>query len=302
AAVVGNAAAAVATGLADCVVVMRSLAQGQHERYGQAAQRTVVTEEKAFENPYGVMSPAQRFAMKVMRFMHEHGVRQEALRAVAMASYHHAQNNPLALMHGRPLDEAMYAQSRWITEPFHLYDCCMENDGAAALVIVPADRAPDLPHKPCYLLGVAAGSQHRCGAWSHNAPDYASASFGSVAPHLYDMARVSPADVDVLQCYENFTGGVVMAMVEHGLCKAEEVNAFMVPENLYAQGGKLPLNTSGGNMAECYMHGLGLVIEGVRQVRGTSTNQLASVDVSMVIGGPMTTPVSSLIFGSGATL
>ncbi|MGZ0189832.1 MAG: thiolase C-terminal domain-containing protein, partial [Alphaproteobacteria bacterium] len=114
-----------------------------------------------------------RYAMKCMRFMHEHGVKHEALRAISLASYHHAQSNSRAVMHGRPLDEATYDSSRWIVEPWRLYDCCMENDGAAAIIIVSAERAKDMPHKPSYLLGAAAGSDHRCAAPSHNHPKYA---------------------------------------------------------------------------------------------------------------------------------
>lgn len=306
AAAMGNAAAAVATGMAECVVVFRALAQGQHGRFGQGAfggpAGESVSGEAAHTVPYGVISPAQMFAMKVQRFMHEHGVRPEAQRAVALASYHHAQSNPRAVMHGRPLDAAAYDASRWIVEPFRLYDCCLENDGAAAMIFVPAERAKDLPHPPCYLLAAVAGSDYRAGAPVHNAPRYASASFTTVAPRLYEMARLGPGDVNVLQSYENFTGGVVMSIVEHGFCKPGEVNDFFQPDNLVAPDGDLPLNTSGGNLAECYMHGLGLNIEAVRQVRGTSTAQVPDAHVSMVCSGPLVSPVSSAILGSELTL
>ena len=110
------------------------------------------------------------------------------------------------------------------------------------------------------------------------------------------------ADVDVLQSYENFTGGVLMSLVEHGFCEPDECNEFFVKERFMASSGDLPLNTSGGNLAECYMHGLGLNIEAVRQIRGESTNQVDDPDISMVISGPMVTPVSASIFGSEATL
>ena len=113
---------------------------------------------------------------------------------------------------------------------------------------------------------------------------------------------LGPGDVDVLQSYENFTGGVLMSIVEHGFCTPEEVNDFFVVDNLLAPTGKLPLNTSGGNLAECYMHGLGLNIEAVRQIRGDSTCQVPGAEVAMVGSGPMVTPVSSCIVGSGATL
>ncbi len=299
---VANAAAAIATGQAECVVVFRALAQGQFGRFGQGPRSRMVSGAAAHTLPYGLMSAAHMFAMKVNRFMHDHGVQQEALRAISLASYAHAQHNPRAVMNGRPLDEATYDASRWIVEPFHLFDCCQENDGAAAMVLVSAERAKDFDHNPCYVLAAVSGSQHRAGAPVHNTPEYASSGFTTVAPRLYRMAQMGPGDVDVLQSYENFTGGVMMSIVEHGFCTAEEVNDFLTVENLSAPGGKLPLNTSGGNLAECYMHGLGLNIEAVRQIWGESTCQVPDAEVAMVCSGPMVTPVSSCIFGSEATL
>ena len=302
AAAVGNAAAAIATGMADCVVVFRALAQGQFARFGQGPEMPTISGDKAFEAPYGMMSPGQRYGMKMMRFLHEHGIPMSAQRAIALASYHHAQSNPRAVMQGRELDAATYDNSRWIVEPFRLYDCCMENDGAAALIVVSAERARDLKSTPCYLLAVAAGSEYRCGAPSHNAPTYSSASFTTVAPHLYDMAGLSPSDVEVVQSYENFTGGVLVSLVEHGFFEPEEAMEFLTKDNLTAPDGRLPLNTSGDNLAECYMHGLELQIEAVRQIRHQSTAQVPVADVSMVCSGPLVTPVSSLIFGSEATI
>ncbi|MDH3642794.1 MAG: acetyl-CoA acetyltransferase [Gammaproteobacteria bacterium] len=297
-----NAAAAVATGMAECVVVFRGLAQGQFGRFGQGPRRNVIAGDMAHTVPYGLMSPAQMFAMKVQRFMHDHGVEQPALRSISLASYHHAQQNPRAVMHGRPLDEEKYDASRWIVEPFHLFDCCLENDGAAAMLVVSAERAGDFKNTPAYVLSALSGSHYRAGASVHNTPDYATSTFKTLAPRLYEMAGVRPGDVDVLQSYENFTGGVLMSIVEHGFCEPDACNEFFVKERLQAPGGDLPLNTSGGNLAECYMHGLGLNIEAVRQLRGQSTNQVERAEVSMVISGPMVTPVSSCIYGSEATL
>ena len=132
---VANAAAAVAAGYAKYVVVFRALAQGQFGRFGQAAPMKNISGDFAYTMPYGLMSPAQMFAMRVRRFMHEHHVEQDALAAVALAAYHHAQSNPRAVMYGRPLTREAYDESRWIVEPFHLYDCCLENDGAAAVIV-----------------------------------------------------------------------------------------------------------------------------------------------------------------------
>lgn len=302
AAAVANAAAAVATGMADCVVAYRGLAQGQFARFGRSAGAKTVSGEMAYQVPYGAMTPAQRYSMKAMRFMHEHGVRQEALRAISLASYHHAQSNPRAVMYGKPLDAQKYDASRWIAEPHHLFDSCMENDGAAAVIVVSAERARDLRNKPAYLLGAAAGAPYRASAAAGNGPSYGSSHFGTLAPRLFAMAGVKPSDVDVVQCYENFTGGVLMSLVEHGFFTGEEANEFLVPDNLIAGRGKLPLNTSGGNLAECYMHGMEHHIEAVRQIRGQSCNQVKDADIALVVGGPMVVPVSTAIYGSERTL
>lgn len=301
-AAVANAAAAIEAGLAECVVAFRGLAQGQYGRFGQTTGIRQISGERAYLMPYGVLAPPQRFAMRVRRFMHEHGIGQAALRAIALASYHHAQSNPRAVMHGKPLDAPTYDASRWIVEPLHLYDCCMENDGAAAVILVSAERARGFGKQAAYLLGAASGSGYRAGAHPHNAPDYGSANFATVAPELFAMARLAPADVGVVQSYENFTGGVLMALIEHGLFSAGQANEFLQLENLVAPDGRLPLNTSGGNLAECYMHGLELILEAVRQIRGTSTSQARRNDVALVTGGPMVSPVSSLLLGKESVL
>ena len=292
---VANAAAGIAAGYAKNVVVFRALAQGQFGRFGQGSRAPSISGPAAYTLPYGLMSAAQMFAMKVQRFMYDHHVQQDAFAAVALASYHHAQFNPRAVMHGRPLTREAYYESRWIVEPFHLFDCCLENDGAAAVILTSAERARDMKQKPAYLMAAAQGSDYRQNASAHNQPDYATSNFKTLAPRLYEMAGVGPSDVDVVQSYENFTGGVVMSLVEHGFFSADEVNEFCTFENFSAPDGKLPLNTSGGNLAECYMHGLELVVEAVRQVRGTSTCQVKDAEIALVASGPMVTPVSDLI-------
>jgi acetyl-CoA acetyltransferase len=292
---VANASAALVAGYAKYVAVYRGLAQGQFGRFGQGTGAKTVSWPGSYTAPYGLMSPAQSFAMRVNRFMYDHHITQEPLKAISLASYHHAQTNPRAVMCGRPLSPEDYDASRWIVEPFHLFDCCMENDGAAAVVLTTAERARDLKQKPAYLLAASQGSDYRQAAPAHNAPDYGTSNFKTVAKRLYAMAGVEPKDVDVCQSYENFTGGVMMSLVEHGFCDPDEVEEFMTFENFRAPDGRLPLNTSGGNLAECYMHGLELVTEAVRQVRGTSTAQVPDVKVSMVCSGPMVQPVSDLI-------
>jgi acetyl-CoA acetyltransferase len=292
---IGNAAAAIVAGFATCVVVYRALAQGQFGRFGATPAMRAISGPIAYTWPYGMSTPAQWIALRTRRFMHDHHISQDPLAAIAMACYHHAQSNPRAIMYGRPLTRAAYDESRWIVEPFHLYDCCLENDGAAAVIVTSAERARDLRQKPAYVMASAQGSDFRQGAAAENGPDYATSNFKTLAPRLYAMAGIEPKDVDVAQVYENFTGAVMTSLVEHGFCHPDEVMDFCTFENLTAPNGKLPINTSGGNLAECYMHGLELIIEAARQVRGTSTCQVKDAEISMVVSGPMVAPVSDLI-------
>ncbi len=302
AAAVGNAAAAITAGYATNVVAFRGLAQGQFGRFGQGGGSRPVSGEFAYTLPYGMMSPAQMYAMRTTRLFHDTDVSPDTLKAVSLAAYHHAQNNPRAVMQGKPLTPEGYDEARWIVEPFRLYDCCLENDGAAALVLTTAERARDLTARPAFLLGAQQGGPQRSGAWVHNVADYATSSFKTVAPHLFAQAQVTPADVDVVQSYENFTGGVVMSLIENGFCTYENANEVLQFDNLISPTGGLPLNTSGGNLAECYMHGLGLVVEAARQIRGDSPNPVPDAKVSFVNAGPMVEVVSALIFGSEEAL
>lgn len=304
AAAIGNAAAAIATGQAEYVIVHRGLAQGQGARFGRTTRSSGgISGRMAYTVPYGVGTPAQGFALMFRRWMHEHGgAGLAAQKAVSLASYHHAQQNPKALMRGRPVTSEAYDESRMIVEPWRLYDCCQESDGAAALLLTSPERATSGPHAPVYVLASAQGMQRGWGRSASNAPVYGTANFTTLAPRLWEMARLSPTDVDVTQCYENFTGGVVMALVEHGLCAAEEVDEVLTMENLLAPSGRLPLNTSGGNLAEAYIHGLNLALEGVRQLRGDSYNQVPNANVCLVAAGPMTGPASTLVLGSADVL
>lgn len=301
-AAVANAAAAIATGMASCVVVYRALAQGQSGRFGQGPQAASADGERAYLDPYGVTAPPQRFAMQFRRFLHSHRVEPSALRAIALASYRHAQSNPLAVMHGRPLDAATYDAARWITEPLRLFDCCVETDGAAALVLVAAERVAEFASPPAYVLGAACGASYRAAATAHNDPGYGSAGQRELARDLYAMAGLGSRDVGVVQSYANFTPAVAMSLLDHGFFEPAQINEFLTPERLGAPDGELPLNTAGGPLAQGYLQGLELVVEAVRQVRGSSCNQAARSDVALVIGAPAVVPSSNLMLGSRRAL
>jgi acetyl-CoA acetyltransferase len=237
-----------------------------------------------------------------MRWFADTGVSPDTQKAVAMASYHHAQSNPRAVMHGKPLTEEKYDQARWIAEPFHLYDCCQESDCAAAVIVTSAERAADLRQRPAYIVAAAQGCGYRAeGTESmilHNSPDYGSANYTTVAARLYESAGVRPEDIDVVQAYENFTGGVVMALVEHGFATTENADKVLSLDNLIAPHGGLPLNTSGGNLAEAYVHGMGQHVEAVRQLRGQSCNQVHDAKLSLVAAGPLVVPATTILYGA----
>ena len=243
------------------------------------------------------MTPAQECALQTARWMHDHGVSQEALAAVSLACYANAQRNPRAVRYGRPLTREAYHASRWIVEPFHLYDCCMENDGAAALIVTTPERARDLPGKAVPILATAQGLGPEIGIHAFQPRWFPSMYYENVGRMIWDRAGVRPTDVDVLQLYENFTGPVVMALCEMGYCKPEEVDDFVADGALEGPDARLPFNTSGGNIAEAYIHGLEMVIEAVRQSRGDSTCQASRVELSLAVGGPGYAPGSAVLFG-----
>ncbi|RYG95849.1 MAG: hypothetical protein EON58_13330 [Alphaproteobacteria bacterium] len=204
-------------------------------------------------------------------------------------------------MNGRELSSETYRESRWISEPFRLYDCCAESDGAAAVLLTHAERARDLTDDPVYILSAMQGGALRSAA-QENVPDYATGGFKTLVPRLYAEAQLEAKDIDVLQVYDNFSAGVVMALIEHGFCTPEEAGERLTFDNLIAPTGDLPLNTSGGNFAEAYIQSMQMHVEAVRQLRGTAVNQVPDARTCLSVGGPMTPVGTSVIFGRKDTV
>ncbi len=288
--------AAVSGGYAKHVVAFRALAQGQFGRFGQARGAGYAAGGAAFTATYGLLSPAQICALQTSAFMARYGISQEALCDVAMASYHHAQSNPRAIRYGKPLTREKYHASRWIAEPFHLYDCCPENDGAAAIVVTTPERARDLRKQPVPILAASQGLGFRDGAGAFNERTFPTAHKHVVGRAIWEQSGVTPDDLDVVQFYENFTGPVLIAMCEMGLAPPEGIEEFVSNGRLLAPHGALPMNTSGGNIGEAYIHGFECVVEAVRQVRGESTAQVPDVELSLAVAGPGFAPGSAVLF------
>jgi len=302
AAAVQLADAAVSSGHARHVVVFRALAQGQFGRFGQAGgsagAASVVAGARLWNGTYGIVTPAQQCALHTARFLHDHGISQEALCDVALACYANAQRNPRALRYGSPLTRDAYHASRWVVKPFHLYDCCPENDGAAAAVVTTTERARDLRSRPAPILAAASGIGPQYG--SFDMATLGSAYYGQVGEHLWEQAGCGPRDVDVVQFYENFTGPVLMALCEMGFTTPEGVEEFVAGDRLVGPDAAFPFNTSGGNLGEAYIHGFEMLNESVRQIRGESTCQVKRVERALVVAGPGYAPGSAVLFGAAA--
>lgn len=293
----GVAAAAILSGQASAVVIFRALVEGSSGRMSAAVMAHHLNDHM---RATGMVSPAQSCAIRAMRLFEHHGVPRDIVEELVRASYHHGSRNPEAVSYGQTFDIETLRKSRMIAEPFRLFDCSRENDGAGALLMVSAERARDLAKPPVYLLGCAQGAEAGWGDLHENddADLYVTAGFRGLSKRLYADTGLTPADIDVVQLYENFDAQGVMSLIDHGFCTYENAAEVIRFENLIADGGKLPVNTSGGNLAQGFIHGIGLPIEAVRQLRGESANPVAGARTCLFAGGPGAPTVSSAIFAN----
>lgn len=205
-------------------------------------------------------------------------------------------------MGGRTLDLTQYLASRWIAEPLRLYDCCLETDGAAAVVVTTRERARDLAGPVVEVLAAVHGSgpgwgSGALGAQNMPAEDYCSTNNKRNARNLFAKAGLTPSDIDVAQVYDHFSGMVLMALEDFGFCGPGESGAFVAEGSIRWPDGRLPLNTAGGQLSEAYVHGVNLITEGVRQMRGQSTSQVKTAQTCLITGGLGVSPSGAIILG-----
>ncbi len=300
---VQQAAMAVATGIADVVVVYRAFNERSGVRFGLGpppgkTAGTTENEYRSWVNPYGLLTPAQHTAMFARRYMHVYGATSEDFGRVAVLARKHAAANPRAWFHGRPITLAEHQASRWIAEPLHLLDCCQETDGGQAMVVVSAERARDLPHPPAVITAAAQGSgPDQYSMTSYYRPDLTRVpEVGLCARQVWAQSGLGPSDVDAAVLYDHFTPYVLHQLEEYGFCGRGEAKDFIADGNLEV-GGALPVNTHGGQLGEGYLHGVNGIAEGVRLIRGTSTTQPADVSNVLVTAG-VGVPTSALILSA----
>ncbi|MGZ4476682.1 MAG: lipid-transfer protein [Nocardioides sp.] len=298
-ATVQQAAMAVATGVADVVVAYRGFNERSGARFGQvsvAAATQVNTNglDNAWTYPFGHGTPAATVAMQARRYMHEYGATSEDFGRVAVADRRHAASNPAAFFYGRPITLAEHQASRMITDPLHLLDCCQESDGAVALVITSAERARDLAQPPAMIAAAAQGSgRDQYVMTSYYRDDIGIPEMGVVGRELWRQSRLSPAEIQTAVLYDHFTPYVLMQLEELGFCGRGEAPGF-IADGAIELGGRLPINTHGGQLGEAYIHGMNGIAEAVRQVRGSSVNQVDAVENVLVTAGTGV-PTSGLV-------
>src|SRR5699024_5677546 len=302
-ATVQQAAMAVATGVAEVVVCYRAFNERSGMRFGQVNTALVQQvnssgTDNAFSYPHGLSTPAGFAAMVARRYMHEFGATSEDLGRVAVVDRKHAAVNPAAFFHGKPITLADHQNSRYIAEPLHLLDCCQESDGGQAIVVTTPERAKDLPHKPVSIAAAASGSgPDQYIMTSYYRPELAGLpEMGIVGDQLWNQSGLRPEDMDMAVLYDHFTPYVLMQLEDLGFCGRGEAKDFVREPGALEVGGRLPLNTHGGQLGEAYIHGMNGIAEGVRQIRGTSVNQVDGASRVLVTAGTGAPP-SGLVRG-----
>ena len=300
-----HAAMAVATGLAKVVVVYRAMNERSWYRFGSGSYG--FGNSPIFDNvnygwymPHGFHTPAAWVGMFAQRYMHTFGATSEDFGRVAVAARDFAATNPAAFFYGKPITLADHQASRWIAEPLHLLDCCQESDGAVAMVITSAERARDLKQKPVVIKGgsqgITEGQQSMTSFYRDDITGLP--EMGVVAREVYAQSGLGPDDIQTAVIYDHFTPFVLPQLEEFGFAKRGEAKEF-IRAGHHARGGKLPINTHGGQLGEAYIHGMNGIAEGVRQVRGASINQVINADHVLVTAGTGV-PTSGLVLSREA--
>ncbi|MBP8926493.1 MAG: thiolase family protein [Pseudomonadales bacterium] len=283
-----NAANAVKSGLAKYCLITG----GWYGFSGKRVRQIVVQDPKAMSGglnardyyfPHGLTAPVQWFSMIARLHMMEFGTRQEHLGAVAIAQRKHAALNPAALLRDKPLDMDGYLSAPVISDPYRLYDCSLEADGACAFVVTSRERARDLAGKPVNLLGIAQGQPFPADDIVTR-DDVFHLGVTDAAPRAFAMAGIGPGDVDFAEIYDPFSFQVIQQLEEMGFCKRGEGGDF-VSGGRIELGGELPVNTHGGLLSEAHMLGMNHYLEAVRQLRGEAgARQVGNAKIGVVTG------------------
>ncbi|MCH7482973.1 MAG: thiolase [Chloroflexi bacterium] len=294
---VGHAAAAIAAGRCEVALIT-------HGQAGRSARTPVVRDAglpiAQYESPYGIIGQPIAYSMAASRYMHRYGEdrTRQALAEIAVATRKWAVLNPKAMMR-EPLSFDDYHDSRWISYPFHLLDCCIVTDAGAAVVVTSAERARSLPKEPVWVLGAAEHHDH---AGISQMGDLTLTPAHVTGPAALAEAGVTHADIDLAMIYDSFTYTVLVTLESLGYCGPGEGPDFVADQRT-APGGGFPMNTSGGGLSYTHpgMYGIFLVVEAVRQLRGEAgARQVEDVRLSLVNGtGGSLSSTGTIVLGVG---
>jgi acetyl-CoA acetyltransferase len=286
-----HAASAVVSGAADVVVAFRAIrARSGATRFGAAKTAPSPTSGHSGTTamqwcmPFGVLTPASWFSFNCTRYMHEFGVTSADFGRAVVQLRAYAATNPAAWGFGNPITLDDHQSSRWIAEPcIRLFDCCQETDGSVALVITSTERARDLATRPVRIAAAGGAALFEQEIASDHYLSDLSVMEGSVAlaRRLFDRFGIERDDIDAAMIYDAFSPLLLMQLEALGFCGFGEAKDFVADGNL-AIDGTLPCNTNGGLIGEGYIHGLNLVLEATRQLRGTAVNQVPDARTVLV--------------------
>lgn len=287
-----HACAAVASGAASTVVIWRAMNERSEYRFGQpkeapSGSRINDMTFTIWGIPYGLQFPGACSALGFQRYMNKYGVTNADLGQIVVQQRAYAATNPLARFYGRPITLDDHQNSKWIADPvLRLFDCCQESDGGVALIVTSRERARDLKGQHVRILGSSASIPYNVEPLSPYYTDDPMVMQQSVnsARRVFEAAGVGPKDIDVALLYDAFTPEVVHQLEAFGFCGEGEALDF-VKSGACAIDGELPLNTNGGLIGEAYIHGLNMVTEGVRQLRGTASNQRKDAELVLFSSG-----------------
>ena len=268
-ALVGLAIGAIEAGMCDTIAIFRAMNGYSQVRIGGTGARAAapIGGSDLMKRTYGVASAVQNFAFTFTRHMMEYGVTGEDLAHIKVTHSKHASNNPKALMKQRvTVDDVV--NSRWIVKPCaHLLDCCLETDNATCIIVTSAERAKDLRRPPAYIMAVQGRGVKPGGDFHYQYAPITRVAGHYIGPRLFELAGVTHDDIDVTGCYDAFTYTTLLQFEDYGFCKKGEGKDY-VKSGITDLGGRRPNNTSGGHLCEGYTHGMNMVIENVRQLRG----------------------------------
>jgi acetyl-CoA acetyltransferase len=298
--IIHHAASAIATGMADVVVVAMADAMRSGLTRDQAMLVQASTGHPEFEQPYGPTVPAY-YALIAQAHMAEFGTTQEQFASIAVACRAHAARNPAAQMRDLISVEDVL-ESRMIADPLHLLDCSLVSDGGSAIVLTSSERAADMKQTPIYLLGAGEGHSHE---HISAARDLTTSAAKEAGERAFEMSGLSPKDMDFAQLYDCFTPTVLVELEDLGFCKKGEGGTF-VESGALLPGGSLPVNTHGGLLSHSHPGNPGSMFaltESVWQLRGeASGRQVANPKNALVHaqGGIMSSH-TALVLGTEAS-